>query len=81
MPTRIAECKPSFCTVYVVSKGKLSSVCASVSEMDETASTSITDDSAKEENDSSGLSSSFSSNSRNPISGNELSPLHHMQLT
>ncbi|THU56568.1 hypothetical protein C4D60_Mb11t18600 [Musa balbisiana] len=69
LPTRIAECKPSFCTVYVVSKGKLSSVCASVSEMDETASTSITDDSAKEENDSSALSSSFSSNSRNPISG------------
>ncbi|URD80388.1 U-box domain-containing protein [Musa troglodytarum] len=68
LPARIAECKPSFCTVYVVSKGKLSSVCASVSEMDETASTSITDDGAKEENDSSALSSSFSSNSRNPIS-------------
>ncbi|KAJ8511120.1 hypothetical protein OPV22_001554 [Ensete ventricosum] len=68
LPARIAECRPSFCTVYVVSKGKLLSVCASVSEMDETASTSITDDSAKEEDDSSALSSSFSSNSRNPIS-------------
>ncbi|RWW66055.1 hypothetical protein BHE74_00026594 [Ensete ventricosum] len=72
LPARIAECRPSFCTVYVVSKGKLLSVCASVSEMDETASTSITDDSAKEEDDSSALSSSFSSNSRNPISGSEL---------
>ncbi|CAL9209706.1 U-box domain-containing protein 35-like isoform X1 [Musa acuminata AAA Group] len=81
LPTRIAECKPSFCTVYVVSKGKLSSICASVSEMDETASTSITDDSAKEENDSSGLSSSFSSNSRNPISGSGAEVKSSFRLT
>lgn len=50
--SRISSCIPSFCTVYVVSKGKLSSVRASMTEVDETT---------KEENYSSIASRSSSS--------------------
>ncbi|CAD5171736.1 U-box domain-containing protein 35 isoform X1 [Musa acuminata AAA Group] len=70
LSSRIAECTPSFCTVYVVSRGKLSSVRASAFGTDEIAPTSVTKDSIKEENDSSAVFYSSSNNS--PILKSEM---------
>ncbi|WOL00252.1 U-box domain-containing protein 35-like [Canna indica] len=63
LSSRISECTPSFCTVYVISKGKLSSVRSSASRADETPSLPVVDGSIREENYSTVISCSFSSNS------------------
>ncbi|XP_042399136.1 U-box domain-containing protein 35-like [Zingiber officinale] len=61
LSSRIAQCTPLFCTIYVVSKGKLSSVRRSISGIDETQSLPVMEDRIKESNDSAVVSCSFSS--------------------
>ncbi|XP_020094006.1 U-box domain-containing protein 52-like isoform X2 [Ananas comosus] len=57
LSSRIIKCIPSFCTVYIVSDGRLSSVHSPGSTTDSSAVTSGSEESFKDENDSTNASS------------------------
>lgn len=63
LSSRIAECAPSFCTVYAVSKGKLSSVRQSFSETNE----SLKDDSSDSSTTQKSSYSRSSQSDKNPF--------------